>query len=86
MNRISQLLPFTALLPTILPLPSYKLRMLPARRDLLVTGIVVICIALGLLVSTLIICLVQQLNKQLRRRREATLFRNNSTSRLSLST
>lgn len=86
MNRISSLLPFTALFPTILPLPLYKLRMLPARRELLVTGVVVICIALGLLISTLIFCLVQQLNKQPRRRREATLFQNNSTPRSSLST
>lgn len=60
--------------------------MLPARRELLVTGIVVLCIALGLLISTLIFYLIQQLNKQPRRGREATLFRNNSTLRSSLST
>jgi hypothetical protein len=56
----------------------------PARRELLVAGIVVACIVLGLLLSTLIFYCVR-LKQQPRRTREAILFQHDSKKRSSLS-
>jgi hypothetical protein len=54
--------------------------MLPAAREQLVAGIVIVCIALGLLFSTMVFCLVR-LYRQPDRTREGALFRNNSTQK-----
>jgi hypothetical protein len=59
--------------------------MLPARRELLIAGIIVACITLGLLLSTLIFRIVR-LYQLPGRTREPILFQKKSKQRFSLGT
>jgi hypothetical protein len=59
--------------------------MLPLHRELLIAGIVVGCIALGLILSTLIFCLVQ-LYQRLARKKEAVICQTKPKRKPSLGT
>jgi hypothetical protein len=59
--------------------------MLPLHRKPLIAGIVVGCIASGLILSTLVFCLVQSYQR-LARKREAVLCQTKSKRKLSLGT